>query len=92
LIAGEDVKGKRGARPRHYDYDVCLSFAGEDRAYVEEPLEVLLRLGARDELLRFFAPLRVCDFFQFGRKGALITKELRALKRPKIEKSHGLSE
>jgi hypothetical protein len=37
------------------------------------------------------ASLRVCDFFQFGRKVALITKELGALKWPKIEKSHRLS-
>jgi hypothetical protein len=34
--------------------------------------------------------LRVCDFFQFGRKVALKTKELSALKWPKIEKSHRL--
>jgi hypothetical protein len=34
--------------------------------------------------------LRVCDFFQFGRKVALKTKELSALKWAKIEKSHRL--
>ena len=34
--------------------------------------------------------LRACDFFQFGRKVALKTKELSALKWPKIEKSHKL--
>jgi hypothetical protein len=40
---------------------------------------------------RSFAPLRACDFFQFGPKVALITKDLSALKWPKIEKSHRLS-
>jgi hypothetical protein len=34
--------------------------------------------------------LRACDFFEFGRKLALITKELSGLKWPKIEKSHRL--
>jgi hypothetical protein len=44
------------------------------------------------ERRRFSTSLGVCDFFQFGRKAALITKELSALKWPKIEKSHRLSE
>jgi hypothetical protein len=38
----------------------------------------------------FAVTLRVCDFFQFGRKVALKTKDLSALKWPKIEKSHRL--
>jgi predicted nuclease of predicted toxin-antitoxin system len=41
---------------------------------------------------RFFAALRVCDFFQLGRKVAMITKELTALASAKSEKSHRLSE
>jgi hypothetical protein len=37
------------------------------------------------------ASLRACDFFEFKRKVALITKELSALKRPKVQKNHKLS-
>jgi hypothetical protein len=40
----------------------------------------------------FFASLRVCDFFEFARKGLLKTKDLSALKWPKNQKSHNLSE
>jgi hypothetical protein len=34
--------------------------------------------------------LRVCDFFEFARKGALKTKDLSASKWPKNQKSHRL--
>jgi hypothetical protein len=32
--------------------------------------------------------LRVCDFFQFGQRVELITKQLSALEWPNVEKSH----
>jgi hypothetical protein len=43
------------------------------------------RVGHPQELA-----LRACDFFEFKRKVALITKELSALKRPKTQKNHKL--
>ena len=36
-----------GRAPRSYEYDVCLSFAGEDRAYVREVAEALRTRGVR---------------------------------------------
>jgi hypothetical protein len=48
VIAGEDVKRKRGARRGHYGYDVCLSFAGEDIAYVRRVAHLLRANGIRE--------------------------------------------
>jgi hypothetical protein len=36
-----------GASERQFQYDVCLSFAGEDRPYVEQVAEYLRNSGIR---------------------------------------------
>jgi hypothetical protein len=38
---------KNGRAARSYEYDVCLSFAGEDRAYVRQVAEALRTRGVR---------------------------------------------
>jgi len=44
LLYGERIVAKRKLNP---DFDVALSFAGEDRAYVEEVASVLREMGLR---------------------------------------------
>jgi hypothetical protein len=41
------LKVKDGRASRSYEYDVCLSFAGEDRVYVREVAEALRTRGVR---------------------------------------------
>ena len=39
--------GPTGSENSHYDYDVCLSFAGEQRVYVREVADLLVKRGIR---------------------------------------------
>ena len=41
------MKRKRDTRPGNYDYDACLSFAGEDRAFVRRVAHLLRGKGVR---------------------------------------------